>query len=148
VIGHVEPEDLCGANQQNDLHPRRVGGKALLKEPGKEMAQRAQPPQHGGGQPAHQRAVTVSERGKTAMRAFAAELFVECNAATQHAVENVSRDPAGGEPGNFRLRRCARTHHAAILADELCSGREAGWKNGYRYTGLWRFRRSARRWLA
>ena len=116
MIGHFEPEDLRGADQQDGFGARRVGGKALVEKSAEQMAQGAEPPQHGGGEPAHQRAVAVGERGQAGMRVFAGQLLVERDAPPQNAVENVGGDSSGGEAGDFRLRGGARTRHTPIVA--------------------------------
>ena len=80
------------------------------------MAQGAEPAQHGRDQPAHQRTVAVGERGDAGVDAFAGELLVERDSAPQNAVEDVGGDSTGGEAGDFRLGRCARTRHELIIA--------------------------------
>ena len=105
---------------------RRVGGKALVEKAAEQMAQGAEPPQHGGGQPAHQRAVAVGERGEAGMGAFAGQLLVERDAPPQHAVEDVGGDPAGGEAGDFRLGGGARTRHGRDHCHELCPASRSG----------------------
>ena len=129
VVGNLEPEDLRGAEQQNGLGARRVGGKSLVEETLEQMAQGAEPAQHGGGEPAHQRAVAVGERGEAGMRALARELLVERDAPPQHAVDDVGGNSAGGEAGDFRLRGGARSRHAAPYCHEMWRGRECTAKN-------------------
>ena len=97
MVGHFEPQDLRGADEQRGLDPRRIGGQAALEKKAEQMAQRAEPAQHGRDQAAHQRAVAVGERGEAGMRARAVELLVERPVAAQHAVEDVGGDPARGE---------------------------------------------------
>ena len=125
MIGHFEPEDLRGADQQNGFHARRVGGKALVEKSAEQVAQGAEPPQHGGGEPAHQRAVAVGEPDQAGMGGLAGQLLVERDLPPQHAVENVGGDPSGGEAGDFRLRGGARTRHDADHCHELWLAREA-----------------------
>ena len=62
------------------------------------MPQCAEPPQHGGDQPARQSTVAVGERRKAGM---ALELFVERAAAAQHALDDFRRNPARGEAGHL-----------------------------------------------
>jgi endonuclease YncB( thermonuclease family) len=50
------------------------------------------------------------------MRAFAGELLVERDLPAQYAVDQVSRDAAGGETWNLGLGRCARARHEPIMA--------------------------------
>ena len=93
VIGHVHPENLRGADQQRALRARRVGRNAAIEQPRQHMAERAEPPQDGRHQPAHQRAVAIGERLQSGMRAGAVELVIEGAMLVQHAVENIRRDP-------------------------------------------------------
>ena len=116
VIGHFQPQDLRGADQQNGFHARRLGRKTLVEKPTEQLAQGAEPAQHGGGEPAHQRTVAVGERGKAWMRGLAGKLLVERDFPPQHAVENVGGYPAGGEAGYFRLGGGARSRHVPIIA--------------------------------
>ena len=116
MIGHFEPEDLRGADQQDGFDARRVGGKTLVEKSAEQVAQGAEPPQHGRDEPAHQRAVAVGERGQAGMGGLAGQLLVERGLPPQDAVENVGGDPSGGEAGDFRLRRGARTRHVPIIA--------------------------------
>ena len=116
VIGHFEPEDLRGADQQNGFHARRFGRKALVEKSAEQMAQGAEPPQNGGGEPAHQRAVAIGEPGQAGVGGFARQLFVERDFPPQDAIENVGGDPSGSEAGDFRLRGGARSRHVPIIA--------------------------------
>ena len=93
------------------------------------MAQGAEPPQYGGDEPAHQRAVAVGKRGEAGMGGFAGQLFVERDFPPQDTVENVGGNPSGGEAGDFRLRGGARSRHVRIIANELWLGREPYRKN-------------------
>ena len=138
VVGHLEPENLRGAEQQNGLGARRVGGKSLVEETLEQMAQGAEPAQHGGGEPAHQRAVAVGERGEARMRALARELLVERDAPPQHAVDDVGGDSTGGEAGDFRLRGGARSRHAALIAMKCGADASATQKTSW----MQRYRRS------
>ena len=104
MIRHVEEQDLRGADQQHGLDARRVGGKSALEELAEQMAQRAEPAQHGRDELAHQRAVAVGERREARMRS-ASSSPIERPLAAQHVVEDVGGDAAGGETGHFR-RRC------------------------------------------
>ncbi len=116
MVRHFQPEDLRRADQQNGLDARRVGGKALFEKSAEQVAQSAEPPQHGGGKPTHQRAVAVGEQRQAGMGRFARQLLVECDLPPQDAVENIGRDPTGSEAGDFRLRRDARARHVPIIA--------------------------------
>jgi hypothetical protein len=51
--------------------------------------------------PAHQRAVAIGQRFQAGMRAGAVELIIECAVLVQHAVEDVGRDAARRETGDF-----------------------------------------------
>ena len=138
MVGHFQPEDLRGADQQDGFHARRVGGKTLVEKSAEQVAQGAEPPQHGRGEPAHQRAVAVGERGQAGMGGLAGQLLVERGLAPQDAVENIGGDPSGGEAGDFRLRRDARTRHDFIIA--MNCGLDANpRKKPHRYTGLSRW---------
>jgi len=41
MVGHFEPENLRGADQQNGLRARRIGGKSLFQETGEQITQGA-----------------------------------------------------------------------------------------------------------
>ena len=99
MVGHVEEQDLRGAHQQRAFDLRRVGRQPAFERGCEQMAQRAEPPQHGGDQAAHQRAVAL---GQLAQRRLIFELFVERTLAPQHAVENLGGDAADGKAGNGR----------------------------------------------
>ena len=129
MVGHVEPEDLRGADEQDGLAARRVAGKAALEQAAEQMAQRAQPPQYGGGQAPHQRAVAVGERREAGMGGLAGKLLVERQPPAQDAVEDIGGNPAGGEARDFRLGRSARARHLPTFAHEMCPCREARRKN-------------------
>ena len=43
VVGHLEPQDLRRADQQDGFDSRRIGRKSLLQKTAKHVAQRAQP---------------------------------------------------------------------------------------------------------
>ncbi len=43
MIGHVEPQDLHGADQQNGFGARRLGGKSLVEIAAKQMTQGSKP---------------------------------------------------------------------------------------------------------
>ena len=113
MVGHIEPEDLRRAGQEDELDARRLGRKALVEQLPEFVPQRAEPAQHGRDKPAHQCAVAVGERGQGGMCAFAGELFVERNSTAQHSFENVDGDLTGGEAGDIRLRRRTGTGHVA-----------------------------------
>ena len=68
MVGHVEEKNLRGADQQRGLDPRRLRRRAALEEETEEMAQRAEPAQHGRDQRPRQRAVAVRQAGKAAAR--------------------------------------------------------------------------------
>ncbi len=95
VVGHLEPENLRGADQQRGLDPRRVGGKTALEQQAEQMAQRAEPPQHRRHHGAHQRAVAIGERRQRRMR-LVVELLVERPPSAQHRLDDVGGDSAGG----------------------------------------------------
>ncbi len=120
MVGHLEPENLRGAEQQCGLHPRRVGGKAALEHAAEQMAQRAEPAQHRRHQLAHQRAVAVGERGEVAMRRRVVELLVERPAAAQHPVEDVGGDAARRQPGRL----------SGVPGDQPHGPRRAAWPQG------------------
>ena len=67
MVGHVEQEDLRGADQQRGLDPRRIGRQAAFEQSAEQMPQRAEPAQHGRDDAAHQRAVALGERGEAGM---------------------------------------------------------------------------------
>ena len=66
------------------------------------MTQRAQPPQDGRDQPAHQRAVAVGKTFQSGVGGGAVELLVERAALVQDAIENVGRDPSRRKTRYFR----------------------------------------------
>ena len=59
VIGHVEKKDLRGADQQRAFDPRRAVREAAVEQAGEQMAQRAEPADHGCDDGANQRAVAL-----------------------------------------------------------------------------------------
>ena len=75
------------------------------------MPQRADPAQHGRDQLAHQRAVAIGKRGKPGMRVGAVELGIERTPPPQHVVEDIGRDAAGRETGNFGGRYTSSRCH-------------------------------------
>ena len=115
MVGHIEPEDLRGADQQNGFGARRVGRHALGHQLAEQMPQRAEPAQNRGDQAAHQRAIAVGQRGEAGVSGAAGQLLVERNLLAQHAVDDVGGDPAGGKAGDFGLGGGARTGHAPSL---------------------------------
>ncbi len=120
VVGHLEPEDLHGADQQYGFDARRIARETLVEIAAEQMAQRAEPAQRGGGEPPHQRAVAFGQRRQARMGALAGELFVERDAPPQHAVENVGGDPARAKAGHFGLRGAARTRHDSQVLRGKC----------------------------
>ena len=95
MIGYVEEEDLRGADQERGLDPRRLLRRAVIEKDPDQMAQRAQPAQHRGGESPHQRAVALGQAGKSRMRGGAVEHFVERAPAAQHVLDDVG----GNLPG-------------------------------------------------
>jgi hypothetical protein len=102
MVGHIEKQDLRGAHQQRRLDLRRLARQPAFEMCRKQMAQRAEPPQHARDQGAHQGAVALGQRAKAA----GFELFVERAPAPQHAVDDIGGDAPGGEPW-WRVR-CRR----------------------------------------
>ncbi len=129
MVGHFEPENLRGADQQNGFRARRFGGKAFLEKSAEQLPQRAEPPQHGSNEAAHQRAVAIGEPGQTGMDSLARELLVERDLSPQDAVKDVGGDPSGGEAGDFRLGGGARSRHAPIIAMNCGRGTDRIEKN-------------------
>jgi hypothetical protein len=101
MIGHIHPEDLCSADQQRALRAWRIGRDAAIEQAREQMTERAEPPQDRRHQPPHQCAVAIGERLQSGMSARAVELIVEGAMLVQHAIENISCDPACREPGHF-----------------------------------------------
>ena len=46
MVGHIEKQDLRGAEQQRGFDPRRICGQPALQEPPKQVSEAAQPAQH------------------------------------------------------------------------------------------------------
>ena len=59
MVGHVEEEDLRGADQERALDARRFLRQTAFEENADEMAQRAEPPQHHRDQRSRQRPIAV-----------------------------------------------------------------------------------------
>jgi hypothetical protein len=59
------------------------------------MAQRAEPAQNGGDEPADESTITVGKACEAGMRMHAIELIVKRPVPAQHAVKNVGRNAAG-----------------------------------------------------
>ena len=64
VIGHVEKQDLRGANQQGRFNPRRFGRRAALEQTAEQMAQGAEPAQRRADDVARQSAVALREQAE------------------------------------------------------------------------------------
>ena len=80
------------------------------------MAQRAEPAQRGRHDVAHQRAVALGQHADAEHGLLVLELLVERTSATQHAVENIGRDPPGSETRRFGFHGNAGTGHAETIA--------------------------------
>ncbi len=98
MVRHVEKQDLRGAEQERGLDPRRLRRQTTFEKRPKEMAQGAEPAQHGSDQRARQRAVALLQRGKLA--SVRVEQLIERAAAAQHAFDDVGGDAAHGEAGH------------------------------------------------
>ena len=61
MVGYIEKKNLCRADEQRGLDPRRLGGQAAIKEQPEKTAQRAEPAQHRGDQNTHQCPVALRE---------------------------------------------------------------------------------------
>src|SRR5207302_7204489 len=102
MIGHVEEQDLRGADQQHSLDARRVWGKSAVEIEIEHVPQGADAAQHGAGELAHQRAVAVRKRRQARMLIRALELAVERTAAAQYIVEDVGGNAARGKTRDLR----------------------------------------------
>ena len=100
MVGHVEQENLRRAEKERGLDPRRLLRRAAIEEKTEEMAQRAEPAQHGRDQRPRQRAVALRQGGQRGACGGALELIVERAAAAQHGVKNVGGEATGGEAGH------------------------------------------------
>ena len=94
VIGHVEKQNLRGAGQQHSFDQRRGRRQAALHQRGEQVPQGAEPPQHGGDDDPHQRAIAL---GQCVELAAGFELLVERTLLPQHPVDDVGGDAARGE---------------------------------------------------
>ena len=126
---------MRGADQQDGFGARRVGRETFFEQAAEQVAQRAEPAQHGRGQPPHQGPVAVGQAGQAEMGAFAGKLFVERHTLAQHAVNNVRGDAPGREARDFRLGRGSRSHHDPLLPQIVSLSRVLG-KKGHNFTSL------------
>jgi len=97
VVGHVEQQNLRRAEKERGLDPRRLLRRTAIEEKTEEMAQRAEPAQHGRDQRPRQRAVALWKAVQRGARGGGLELIVERAAAAQHGVKNVGGEAPGGE---------------------------------------------------
>ncbi len=100
VVGHIEKQDLRGANQQHDFDPSCLRRQAAIEKKPDQMAQRAQPAQRGRSQRADERPIAIGETGKPGIAAGAIELLIERTMLPQHGVKNVGRNTPGGKAGH------------------------------------------------
>src|SRR5579859_674524 len=77
------------------------------------MAKRAQPPQDGCDQPAHQSAVAIGKTFQSGVGGSAVELLVERAALVQDAIENVGRNPPRRKTWYFRRQSKTLRRHGA-----------------------------------
>ena len=68
MVGHVEEQDLRGADQQDVFDLRRRRRQALFKQRREQMPQGAEPAQHRRDDGPHQRAVALGQRAEIAAR--------------------------------------------------------------------------------
>ena len=125
MVRHLEKQDLRRADQQHRLDPWRIVGKAALQELLQHVAQRAEPAQHGGGEHAHQRAVTVGQRSQPGMHVRAVQFAVERTMAAQHIVEDIGRDAARREARDLGGRATSRSggHRAQLVRPNITGAR-------------------------
>ena len=101
MIGHVEEQDLRGADQQYGFDARRIGGKSAVEIKIEHVPQGADAAQYGRGKLAHQRAVAIRECGKARVLIRAFELAIERAAAAQHVVEDVGGNATRSKTRNL-----------------------------------------------
>ena len=106
VIGHIEPKDLRCPEQECGLDARRVGRQAAVEINPQQVAQRAEPAQNGGHEPADQRAVTFVD----GCQELVAKLLIERPPSSQHAVEHVGGNAASSEARCVLARNRAGSH--------------------------------------
>ena len=98
VVGHVEEQDLRGADQQDVFDLRRRRRQALFQQDREQMAQGAEPAQHRRDDGPHQGAVALGQRAEIALL----KLLVERPLLPQHGADDVGGDAARGEAGRRR----------------------------------------------
>ena len=110
---------ICAAPISSTVSTRGASlGKPESRNWPQQMAQRADPAQHGRDQLAHQRAVAIGKRREARMRLRAVELAVERPVAAQHVVEDVGGNASCGETGDLRWRYpSCRCHGHPLAAD-------------------------------
>ncbi len=101
VVGHIEPEDLRGTDEQRAFGARGIGRQSTFEKFSDEMLQRAETAQNRCENPAHQGAVAVAERLQPGMRARTIELLVERTAAAQNSFKDVGGDATRCEARGF-----------------------------------------------
>ena len=131
MIGNLEPENLCGAEQQRQLDSRRIRGEAAIEEPPEQVPQCPEPAQHRSDQAPHQCAVALGQRSETGGPVI--QLLVEGTAAAQHAVEQIGGDRAGGEAGRWRLRYGAGGDHRRHVARNRVTRERVPTRHSHRY---------------
>ena len=115
MVRHVEPEQLCGADEQDGLDPRRVGRKAAVERACEQVPQGAQPAQHGADKLARQRPVPLLQRREGAARLATLKLLVERPVPPQHAVEEIGGDPPGGEAWHLGRSASGSRHERKLV---------------------------------
>jgi hypothetical protein len=97
VVGHIEKKDLRGPDEQSRLDARRLRRRTLFEKETDEMAQQAEPAQHGRDQRPCQRAIALRKCSKFGVRAGAVELLVERAMPPQHTLDDVGGDAPDGK---------------------------------------------------
>ena len=114
MVGDIEKQNLRRANEQRGFHPRHLLRQAAFETKPDEMAERAEPAQHGGHQRPGERAIAVREGCESGIGLGVFELLIERAAPPQYAIDNVRRYAADGEPGH--VGRCLKwTSHLFLV---------------------------------
>ena len=100
VIRHIEKQNLRGAEQERGLDARRMHRQPALDEQADQMAQGAEPAQHGADQRPRQRPVALVKRRQCAATGVRlVEQFIEPAALPQHALDDIRSGEPRARPG-------------------------------------------------
>jgi len=95
MAGNVEPQDLGGADEQDDFHSRRRCWQAALEQSCEQVSQSTEPSQDSCADGARKRPVAIGQFEQPGVRLAVLELLVERPAPAEHVLDKVSGRAAG-----------------------------------------------------